>query len=99
MTAVAGAITTCLLAGLSFGNVVEMLGRGFVQNRALTLFLLTLPAIALAERYGLQQQAARWMMRFRSQSVARVQIVYQLFRILHGALGIRLNGHPVFVRP
>src|SRR6185503_21313982 len=26
-------------------------------------------------------------------------IVYQLFRVLTGILGIRLNGHPSFVRP
>jgi uncharacterized membrane protein len=28
-----------------------------------------------------------------------LQIVYQLFRVLHGLMGIRLNGHPSFVRP
>ncbi|MGH9800662.1 MAG: 5-oxoproline transporter, DUF969 family subunit, partial [Blastocatellia bacterium] len=32
-------------------------------------------------------------------TVGRLQIVYQLFRVLHGAMGIRLNGHPPFVRP
>jgi hypothetical protein len=32
-------------------------------------------------------------------TVGRLQIVYQLFRVLVGALGIRLNGHAAFVRP
>ena len=32
-------------------------------------------------------------------TVGRLQIVYQLFRVLTGILGVRLNGHPSFVRP
>lgn len=32
-------------------------------------------------------------------TVERLPIVYQLFRVLHGMMGIRLNGHPIFVRP
>jgi uncharacterized membrane protein len=32
-------------------------------------------------------------------TVGRLAIVYQLFRILHGISGIRLNGHASFVRP
>jgi uncharacterized membrane protein len=33
-------------------------GKGFGRQRLMTLFIITLPAIGLAERYGLQQQAA-----------------------------------------
>jgi uncharacterized membrane protein len=76
-----------------------MLGRGFADNRLITLFLITLPAIGLAERYGLQEQSAKLIGRFRAATVGRLLIVYQLFRVLHGIMGIRLNGHPIFVRP
>ena len=102
---VAAALVTGLLAGLplftSAGRegIVEMLGRAFTENRLLTLFIITLPAIGLAERYGLQEQSARLIGKVRAATVGRLQIVYQLFRVLHGLLGIRLNGHPVFVRP
>ncbi len=37
--------------------------------------------------------------RVRVATVGRLLIAYQLFRVLVGALGIRLNGHAAFVRP
>src|SRR4029453_5621278 len=76
-----------------------LLGRAFTENRLVTLFILTLPAIGLAERYGLQEQAGALIRRFAAATVGRLAIVYQLFRVLMGALGLRLNGHPAFVRP
>jgi len=105
LVVVAAAIVTGLAAGLPLlsqagqEGVVEMLGRAFAEYRLMTLFLLTLPAIGLAERYGLQQQSARLIRRIRAATVGRLLMVYQLFRVVHGILGIRLNGHPVFVRP
>ncbi|MEP7273418.1 MAG: DUF969 family protein, partial [Acidobacteriota bacterium] len=80
-------------------GIINMLGKAFADNRLVTLFILTLPAIGLAERYGLQERAGVFIRRFNVATVGRLQIVYQLFRILHGVIGIRLNGHPSFVRP
>lgn len=80
-------------------GIINTLGRAFADNRLMTLFIITLPAIGLCERFGLQEQSAALIRRIRAATVGRLQIVYQLFRVLHGALGIRLNGHPSFVRP
>jgi uncharacterized membrane protein len=80
-------------------GIINTLGKAFADNRLMTLFIITLPAIGLAERYGLQEQAAVLIRRIRAATVGRLQIVYQLFRVLHGLMGIRLNGHPSFVRP
>jgi uncharacterized membrane protein len=80
-------------------GIINMLGRAFVNNRLMTLFIITLPAIGLAERYGLQEQSAALIRRIRAATVGRLQVVYQLFRVLTGILGLRLNGHPSFVRP
>ncbi|MEK6287745.1 MAG: DUF969 family protein [Acidobacteriota bacterium] len=80
-------------------GIINMLGRAFADNRLMTLFILTLPAIGLAERHGLQEQSAALIRRFAAATVGRLQIVYQLFRVLTGILGVRLNGHPSFVRP
>jgi uncharacterized membrane protein len=80
-------------------GIINMLGRAFTENRLMTLFIITLPAIGLAERHGLQEQAARLIRRINAATVGRLQIVYQLFRVLTGILGLRLNGHPSFVRP
>jgi uncharacterized membrane protein len=80
-------------------GIINMLGRAFTDNRLMTLFIITLPAIGLAERYGLQEQSAALIRRISTATVGRLQIVYQLFRVLIGILGLRLNGHPAFVRP
>ena len=80
-------------------GIINMLGKAFADFRLMTLFIITLPAIGLAERYGLQEQSARLIRRVKVATVGRLQIVYQLFRVLHGIMGIRLNGHPPFVRP
>src|SRR5262249_13446359 len=80
-------------------GIINTLGRAFADNRLMTLFIITLPAIGLSERYGLQEQAANLIRKIHAATVGRLQIVYQLFRVLHGLMGIRLNGHPSFVRP
>jgi uncharacterized membrane protein len=103
---VVAALVTGLIAGLPLltqaggqEGIINMLGRAFSENRLMTLFIITLPAIGLAERYGLQEQSARLIRRVRAATVGRLNITYQLFRILHGIGGIRLNGHASFVRP
>jgi uncharacterized membrane protein len=80
-------------------GIVNILGRAFADNRLMTLFIVTLPAIGLAERYGLQEQSAHFIRRVGGATVGRLLITYQLFRVLMGVLGIRLLGHPAFVRP
>lgn len=105
LVVMAAALATGLVAGLPLFStqgqegIINMLGRAFSENRLMTLFLITLPAIGLAERYGLQEQSAVLIRRFRAATVGRLSILYQLFRILHGILGLRLQGHPSFVRP
>ena len=95
---VVAAIVTGLVAKLP--NILEILGKNFVENRLMTLFIITLPAIGLMERFGLQVQAGRLIRKFAAASVGRLLIIYQCFRVIVGALGLRLGaGHPTFVRP
>jgi uncharacterized membrane protein len=80
-------------------GIINMLGRAFRDNRLITLFIITLPAIGLVERYGLQEQSAILIRRVRAATVGRLAILFQFFRVIHGLLGLRFNGHPTFVRP
>ncbi len=80
-------------------GIINTLGKEFVKNRLMTLFIITLPAIGLSERFGLQEQSAALIRRISAATVGRLQIVYQFFRVLIGITGIRVNGHPSFVRP
>lgn len=88
-----------LAKGMPPGEFLDLLGKSFTENRLITLFLLTLPVVGVCERYGLQALAARWVAGLRHLRPASVLLLYQLFRVLHGVLGLRLNGHPTFVRP
>lgn len=113
LVVVAAAVVTGLLAGMPIyapelagtagipapEGIVNMLGRTFTETRFVSLFIVTLPAIALSERFGLQERAAAVIQRRRAATVGRLQIAYQLFRVVVGALGLRLNGHAAFVRP
>ena len=107
LVVVTAAIVTGLVAGMPLVSadgaeqlgLINMLGRAFKDSRLVTLFILTLPAIGLAERFGLQEQSAVLIRRIRAATVGRLQIVYQLFRVLTGIMGLRFNGHAVFVRP
>jgi uncharacterized membrane protein len=105
LVVVAAALVTGLAAGLPLfsaagkAGIVDMLGKGFADNRLMTLFIITLPAIGMAERYGLQQQSAVWIRRIHAATAGRLAALYQLFRIVVGALGLRLGGHASFVRP
>ena len=103
---VAAGIATGLVAGMPLvgtadaPGIVDTLGRAFADQRIITLFVLSLPAIGLSERYGLQEQARRLILRVRAATAGRLQIVYQLFRVAVVALGIRLgSGHVAFSRP
>ena len=93
------AVAAGLLTGMPPGELLDLLGKSFTENRLITLFLLTLPVVGLSERHGLQQLAARWVAGLRHLKPHVVLILYQLFRVSHGLLGLRLNGHPTFVRP
>jgi len=105
LVVVIAALVTGVAAGLPFfgtggkTGIVDMLGKGFADNRLMTLFIITLPAIGLAERYGLQQQSAVWIRRIHAATAGRLLGLYQLFRVVVGALGLRLGGHASFVRP
>ena len=93
------ALATGFAAGIGPVTLLSTLGKAFVDNRLMTLFLLTLPAIGLAERFGLREQSAKWIQGVRAATPGRIEIAYQWFRVLHGIMGIRLSGHAVFVRP
>jgi uncharacterized membrane protein len=103
---VAAGIATGLAAGIPLidrggtPGVVSLLGQAFAANRLITLFVLSLPALGVAERYGLHARAGALIARVQAATVGRLQLVYQLFRIAIGALGIRLgSGHVAFSRP
>lgn len=98
-TVVIAGLATGLVAGMSIGDILETLGKAFLNNRTATLFVLTLPCIGLCERWGLKDKAIDFIRSIKNASTGRVILIYQAIRTLASAFSVRLGGHPQFVRP
>lgn len=96
---VVAAMATALISGLSFSDFLDDLGKAWVDNRTVSLFLLTLPMIALSERYGLKEQAIVLINRLHKLTPGRFLTMYTVIRQLTGIFGIRISGMVQFVRP
>ncbi|GAB3353191.1 DUF969 domain-containing protein [Lysobacter tyrosinilyticus] len=97
---VSAGIISGLTAGLSFPDLLTLLGESFVSNRALLLFAFTLPTIGLLERAGLREHALTWIARLRGVTLARLLMTYLGVRQLLSMVGlIDIAGHAQTVRP
>lgn len=93
------AVVTGIVSGLDFYSVLETLGKAFVDNRLVTLFILTLPMVGLIERFGLKKQASNMIGKVKRVTSGRLMTIYLLIREIAGVASIRIGGHPQFVRP
>ena len=97
---VGAGLTSGLLAGKPLGELLALLGESFVSNRALMLFVLTLPTIGLLERAGLREHMHAWILRMRRMTFARLLIGYLGLRQLLSMVGLtNAGGHAQTVRP
>ncbi|WP_180233003.1 DUF969 domain-containing protein [Bacillus sp. AFS055030] len=93
-------ITTGLVGKLSLEQILTTFGESFVQNRYLSLFILTLPIIGLLERYGLKEQSQKLISKVKSATTGRLLIIYLFIREASAAIGLTsLGGHAQMVRP
>lgn len=92
-------LVTGLVSGISLAEVLALLGEGFINNRLVTLFVMTLTMIGISESYGLKEQAIRLINKMRGLTVGRFLSLYLLIREVSGGFSLRLGGHPQFVRP
>lgn len=96
---VVAGMATGLAAGLSFNQILTTLGDSFINNRYMTVFFVTLPAIGILESYGLRERAAYLISKMKSVTPGRLLMVYTALRTLASALSLRLGGHVQFIRP
>ncbi|AQS52703.1 hypothetical protein BW727_100310 [Jeotgalibaca dankookensis] len=93
------AVVTGLVSGISFVEILEILGTAFVNNRLVTLFFLTLPMIGLSERFGLKEQATNLIKKMKGLTSGRMLTLYQFIREVAAFFSIRVQGQTQFVRP
>lgn len=100
LVVVIAGIVSALTAGISIPDLLGLLGKTFVENRVLLLFLLTLPVIGLLEHFGLRERARTWITGFRGLTLTRFQVSYLALRQLLSMAGLtHVAGHPQTVRP
>lgn len=100
LVVVTAGLASGVAAGLSIPDLLALLGTSFVSTRTLFLFVLTLPVIGLLERYGLREQAQRFIGRIRGLDLARLLISYLGIRQILSMLGLlHVAGHAQTVRP
>ena len=92
-------LVTGLVSGLNFIQILEIMGKAFVDNRLMSIFLISFPAIALIERYGMKERAAELIGKIKNATAGKVLSIYMVVRILASAMSIRLGGDVQFVRP
>ena len=98
-TVIISGIVTGLVSGMSFIEILEILGSSFVSNRLMSIFLIIFPVIAIIERYGLKERAAYLIGKIKNASAGKVLAIYSVIRTIASALNIRIGGVVQFVRP
>lgn len=92
-------LATALVSGIDFTDFLSMIGKAFVDNRLVTLFLLTLPMVGISERFGLKQQAVVLIEKIKGLTPGKFLSLYLFIRELAGFFSIRIQGHTQFIRP
>ena len=93
------ALTTGFAAHMDITEILSILGKTFVNQRLITIFILTLPIIGISERYGLKEKAVELIKNIKNLSTGKLLTLYCLIRQIAGAMSLRISGHPQFVRP
>jgi len=97
---VAAGVVSGFAAGKSAGDILALLGTSFVSERALMLFVLTLPAIGVLERAGLREHARNWIASLRGMTLPRLLIAYLGLRQVLAMCGLNnVAGQAQTVRP
>lgn len=100
LVVVAAGFVSGFAAGKSLATMLALLGTSFLSNRALMLFVLTLPAVGVLERAGLREHAQRWIESMRTLTLAKLLIGYLALRQVLSMLGLtNVAGHAQTVRP
>ena len=92
-------IATGIAAKMDFLEILGIIGKAFVDNRLMSILLISLPVIAILERYGLRERSATLIEKLKNATAGGILGLYMVIRSIASALSIRIGGHVQFIRP
>lgn len=92
-------IVTGLVAKLNIIEILDILGKTFVNQRHMSLFILTLPIVGICERYGLKDRAITLIKNVKGLTAGKMLTLYLFIRESAAACSVKLGGHAEFIRP
>ena len=98
-TVVLAGIVTGIVSGMSFMEILDVLGSSFITQRTATLFVLSLPVIGICERYGLKDKAVDFIHKAKKITAGKIISIYMVIRSAAAIMSLQLGGHPQFIRP
>ena len=75
-------VATGLAGGKGIVEILDIIGKGFIENRYMSLFFTTLVVIGIMERYGLKEKAADGIKKIKGASAGLVIWLYLFIRWL-----------------
>lgn len=93
------AVVTALVGGLGITGLLETLGKSFVSNRSMAIFILIMLVTGTLERNGLKEAAANLIGRVKGASPGKIIGAYGIMRGIFAAFNVSFGGVAGFVRP
>lgn len=95
----AAGFVTAMVGGISIPGFLETLGKTFITNRYMALFMLMVPVIGFIERNGLKLTAAKAIAKLKSATPVKVIMTYGIVRSFFAAFNVSFGGVAGFIRP
>lgn len=92
-------VVTALVGGLGVNGLLDTLGKSFVSNRNMAIFILILVVTGTLERNGLKEAAAKLIGKVKGASAGAVIGAYGIMRTIFGAFNVGFGGVAGFVKP
>lgn len=93
------AVVTALVSNMGVVGFLDILGRAFVANRSMAIFVVIFLITGTLERNGLREAAAALIKKFRGISPGGLICVYGILRSFFGMFNVGFGGVAGFVRP
>lgn len=95
----AAMVATAIAGGMAPETFFVTLGKSFVNNRAMMIFVVIMFVTGTLERNGLKQSAAKLIGRIKNASPGKVIVSYGVFRAIFAAFNASFGGVAGFIRP